>query len=679
LAAAEASFVSSLPWADGGGITRAYRTGDLVRYLPDGELLFLGRKDNQVKINGRRIELEEIEACICRSPLVARASVQLRNIGDSAILAAFLVPQGATKPGDEVCNLLDGSEHDFHALFDDLRERLPAYMAPEYLIPVNCIPRMTSGKVDQHTLAAILDQARLVRHHSGDSDRNEEDQELSESYKTMRDLWAKVLDIPPGSIFTSDRFLHLGGNSIKAMKLVSEARVSGIKLTVKELLKNCTVDELNHSRQGEPVTEKAVGPRSELQSPSPQSYTPTWIQMVAVSTVSGFPEGNYVHIVIDLRGRLDLVRLRETCRSLVQKNEVLRTQFSLRNGTIEATVLDELEVPFLHFTSRSEALEHWESVPPNCFDRQLATFSYVVMDENSTHFALGIQHSQYDAWTVTLLLRQLQSIYHGHEVCPGPPFSAFAARVPQATNPEAERFWKEQSANLPMTLLSDSSAEGDEPDRNFQKSLRLSPSGFTFATVIYSAWALVLSKHAKTGRVVFGGAVSGRNIDMEGILEVVGPCINMLPFPIDITKCETYLEVLQSVQDTMIATVPYESMPMPDIIARCADWSPTAVFGSIVQHLDITFDLPAFSQAQCEGDSGMLEWNYLVMKKRYGRCRATDIYVFSTISRKGFADVQFKFNPSRITPDLAEILFGDLCGNIEAVLHSAEQKISRDF
>lgn len=83
----------------------------------------------------------------------------------------------------------------------------------------------------------------------------------------------------------------------------------------------------------------------------------------------------------------------------------------------------------------------------------------------------------------------------------------------------------------------------------------------------------------------------------------------MLPFPINVTICDTYLEVLQSVRDTMIATVPYESMPMPDIITRCIDWSPTAISGSIVQRLNITNELPTVSQAQSEGDSGILEWN----------------------------------------------------------------------
>ncbi|KAB8200855.1 acetyl-CoA synthetase-like protein [Aspergillus parasiticus] len=676
LAATKESFASSLPWTEGGGTTRAYRTGDLVRYLPDGELLFLARKDNQVKLNGHRIELEEIEACICRSPLVAGASVQLRNIGDSATLAAFLIPQGTSSQGDDICHLLSWSEDDFHTLLDSMRQQLPTYMVPEYLIPVNFIPRMTSGKVDHHALTAILEQVRLDRHQSGRYDRSEKEQDVSESHRAMKDLWAQALDIPRSSISASDRFLHLGGNSIKAMKLVSAARDSGILLTVGELLKNCTIDELNYSRNGKPASITAARPRSELQTPQRQTYTPTWIQMVSVTTVGGFPEGNYMHLVIELRGRLDPIRLSEACRSLVEKNEILRTQYTLRDGTIEATVLEKVEVPLTKFNSRSEALEHWESAPSVCFDRQLVTFSYVVMDENSTHFALGVQHSQYDAWTVPLLLRQLQGIYHGHPVDPGPPFSEYAARLPRETNARAEMFWQEQLRDLPMTLLSDRSVEGDEPDGHFQKSIKLSPSEFTFATIICSAWALVLSKHATTGRVVFGGAVSGRNMDMEGILDVVGPCINMLPFPIDVTDCATYLEVLQTVRDVRIATVPYEAMPLPDLISRCTNWNPTAIFGSIVQHLDITFDLPLVSEAQPGVDLDKLEWKFLETRKQYGRCRATDIYVFSTISRDGSADVQLKYNPSRISPDLAEVLFSDLCGYIVAALREPEQRIA---
>ncbi|RAL17315.1 acetyl-CoA synthetase-like protein [Aspergillus homomorphus CBS 101889] len=697
-AATEASFVSSLPWANAecGTSTRAYRTGDLVRYLSNGELLFLGRKDKQVKLNGHRVELEEIEAAICRSPLVAHASVQLLSVGGSSVLAAFLVPQGSTRRqqagDDDICKLLRLSEGDLGAhLRDGLREQLPAYMIPEYMIPVNFIPLMPSGKIDQHRLAEILAQARLLsrKHSSGDNETaKEKAQALPDSYKTMQSLWANALDIPSSTISPTDRFLHLGGNSIRAMKLVSAARDCGIRLTVGEVLKNHTVEEISRIARSKIVRAAAI-PKSPVQIDTPRTaYIPTWIQMVSVTTVGAFPEGNYTRIVIDLRGSLDLARLREASRSLVEKNEILRTQYRLRNGTIEAIVLDktEVDVPVVHFDSRSQAVKHWESVSPDgCLDRQLVEFSYVVMNANSTHFALGLQHSQYDAWTVPLLLSQLQRIYHGLPISSGPPFSVYAARLPLESNAAAEAFWKAQLANLPMTSLRNNGlndgGDADKPDGHFQRTIRLLPSPFTFATTIYAAWALVLSKHANTKRVVFGGAVSGRNIDMEGILDVVGPCINMIPFTVDVAGVITYLDVLQAVRDALIATVPFEAMPMPDILSRCTDWDPMAAFGSIVQHLDISFDVPPLEGIESGevGGPGMLKWKYLEVRKQYGRCRATDIYVCSSTATgdAGAADVQLKFNPSVISPELAGALFDELCGHISAALQSPAQDIRK--
>lgn len=139
-----------------------------------------------------------------RSSLVSRASVQLSEHWYSAVLAALLVPQGVIEVGDDVCNLLDGSEHDFHALLYDLQEQPLAYMVPKYMILVNYILRITSRKVNQHTLATILEYTRLDRHQPRDVDENKKDLELSESYKKIRDLQVKVLGIPPSSIFVID-------------------------------------------------------------------------------------------------------------------------------------------------------------------------------------------------------------------------------------------------------------------------------------------------------------------------------------------------------------------------------------------------------------------------------------------------------------------------------------------
>lgn len=224
-----------------------------------------------------------------------------------------------------------------------------------------------------------------------------------------------------------------------------------------------------------------------------------------------------------------------------------------------------------------------------------------------------------------------------------------------------------------MTLIGEGPVEGNHPDGQLQQCLRLLPSQSTFATTLYASWALVLSKHADTGRVVFGGAVSGRTIDMDGIHDVVGPCINMIPFAVEISKCSTYLEALQTVQEAMIAMTLYESMPMIDIVQCCTSWNPMDVIGSIVQHSDITFDIPRLPESSRNPDT--LEWKFLETVKQYGRCRATDIYIFTTSAQGAVADIQLKFNPSRVRQELAKELFCDLRVHIIAAMQNPEQEI----
>ncbi|KAJ0424723.1 hypothetical protein BJY00DRAFT_299051 [Aspergillus carlsbadensis] len=764
-AATKASFFSPLPWSaggtggdggDGDDPARVLRTGDLVRYLPDGTLVFLGRKDKQIKLDGHRIELEEIEAVICRSAFVSGASVQLVETANSSpTLAAFIVPADVDCRSEDSGEILDQGRNNGHIigrLRGLLQAQLPARMVPQNMIAVTCIPRMTSGKVDQRRLTALFeDEVRLSHHHAACRSKANctlDLNELPETYTAMRDLWAIALEIPPHHICANARFLHLGGNSIKAMKLVAAARSSGLSLTVNDVLTNTyTLDEMAR-RVGKPAAirepipaEPLVTTQAQTPSRSRRAYTPTWIQTVSLTTVGAFPEGNYTRIILDLRGPLDLTRLREAIQSLVTRNEILRTQYSLKDdgSGIEATVLDagEISTPLIRFNSLSEAVESWESVPATCFNRQLAEFSYVVTDKASTRFALGLQHSQYDAWTVPLVLRQLQSLYHVPQAGtqyhhpsqslppPGPPFSEYATRLARESNPEAQRFWKEQLAGVSMTILgnTDKNGSADEPDGHFQRSVHLPHSRFTPATIIYTAWALVLSRHAQntnpnpnpnpnSRKILFGSAVSGRNIDMPGILNVVGPCINMIPFAVSVdiseprnrctgatcTSACTYIDALQSVQNAMLATVPYEAMPLPEIIARCTDWDPAGVFGSIVQHLDIGFGIPLTETGTGTGTGNAtraLEWKFLETRKRYGRCRATDIYIFSSTtatttttpstststSDEGDStsnttvDVQMKYNPSHIAPALAGVLFAELCGHIEAMRRDPAEAI----
>ncbi|KFY79792.1 hypothetical protein V499_01225 [Pseudogymnoascus sp. VKM F-103] len=223
---------------------RVYRTGDLVRYRDDGSLLFVGRKDTQVKIRGQRVELEEVEHHL-RQVLASKAAdiqvfaepIQPRGT-ENKMLAAFVSVDGA------------GEEHDSKVkrvsigVNDHLSEVLPLFMIPTVYIPLQNIPRSITGKIDRRQLREIgssltaKDISMLCRL-EGERHAPETDME-----RLIQRLWAEVLQIELDSISIDDSFIRMGGDSIGAIRLVSVARQNGISLTIRDVFQNPILRDL---------------------------------------------------------------------------------------------------------------------------------------------------------------------------------------------------------------------------------------------------------------------------------------------------------------------------------------------------------------------------------------------------------------------------------------------------
>ncbi len=179
---------------------RLYKSGDLVRWLPDGNLTFLGRYDNQVKIRGNRIELGEIESVLHQHPSVREVVVlaQTDPSGNSQTLVAYVVPQ------DESLKVATLSRH--------IRTKLPDYMVPSAYITLDELPFTPNGKVDRRALP----EAKAA------------DKMTQTEYMPPRDpielklatIWQRILQVP--SIGRDDNFFELGGHSLLAMQLMSE-------------------------------------------------------------------------------------------------------------------------------------------------------------------------------------------------------------------------------------------------------------------------------------------------------------------------------------------------------------------------------------------------------------------------------------------------------------------------
>ncbi|MBL0142932.1 MAG: amino acid adenylation domain-containing protein [Betaproteobacteria bacterium] len=179
-----------------------YRSGDIVRYRRDGSLEFLGRTDDQVKIRGFRVEPGEVEAVLCRSPLVKRATVVARQRSPGGkCLVAYLVPATDEAAPDDL----------FRSIRDFLRARLPESHVPSAFVALESIPLTDSGKVDREALPPP-GAAPVARTNVAALPRDEVE-------RAVADAFAQVLAV--GSIGLDDDFFDHGGTSLAALRLVA--------------------------------------------------------------------------------------------------------------------------------------------------------------------------------------------------------------------------------------------------------------------------------------------------------------------------------------------------------------------------------------------------------------------------------------------------------------------------
>ncbi|MFI9323547.1 amino acid adenylation domain-containing protein [Kitasatospora aureofaciens] len=213
---------------------RLYRTGDLGRYLPDGEIEFLGRADFQVKIQGHRIELGEVEAALLRRPGVrAAAAVAEGEPGGPRRLIGYVVAGP------------DCSEERLRA---ELGRELPGYMVPARIVPLDELPLTDNGKVDRRRLPAPGQTAPR----SGESvpPRDATERQLAE-------IWAEFFPRAGQRLGVTENFFDLGGDSMLAVRMMARIhRQTGRSLPVATLLARPTVESLAEVLREQPGREQ---------------------------------------------------------------------------------------------------------------------------------------------------------------------------------------------------------------------------------------------------------------------------------------------------------------------------------------------------------------------------------------------------------------------------------------
>ena len=377
---------------------RSYRSGDLGRRRIDGTLEFIGRKDQQAKVRGYRIELAEIESALMLHPQVREAVVLMRQ--DSAGFGQLLAVAG--------CD----AELESGALRAWLDERLPAYMVPALCVTLPQLPRTASGKTDRRALLEM----DVTRDMPSQPDAVEVVATAAEA--PLAALFAEVLDRP--AVGPCDNFFELGIDSIRSLQVVSRARQLQLNLTVRDIFRFQTVRELMRALQ----LRAQARPGNQLPQADIGALQPTPIQAWFFEQAGEHRAHYNQSVVLQTPAQVDAVALERALQAIVARHPMLRLRVEDERLQVAAaapgTILRVLDGVDAGLPARTAAYEQAQ----RSMDLHSGRVMLAVLAKPAARLMIAVHHLAIDAYSWSVLLDDLSLAYdqalHGEIVLPAP-------------------------------------------------------------------------------------------------------------------------------------------------------------------------------------------------------------------------------------------------------------------
>lgn len=600
-------FIKPPAWAPSyyGSPHRVFRTGDLARYNDDGSITFIGRRDNQVKVRGQRFDLGELEAIIMASGHARGVYTTTKIQAGRTEVVAVLGTSRDVHSGIVGIEPLKGERADrfassMAAVKSYTASKLPAYMIPTIWIATEELPRTTSTKLDRTAVCdwlktqdlssikwSTLDTPLTI---TAPSTVNE---------KVVQEIWAKVLSLQPEEIGRESVFLKIGGDSIRAMQAANLSQKKGLNITTVALLRDQTLASVAAAEQPSrsdrqewwldlPEKDQSVtlpsdhrfGMQIELVVPA----TDAQASMLAVGQKR--KNGYHVAFELDFEPALDTHRLQAACEAVIRHHSVIRTVFIQYKSRLYQAVLGQAAASDLMKICRNgEKLPAFEDFPENT---PLARF-YLLTDGTGCHsLLLHIHHALYDAFSLNLLFKDLEAAYTGTDLSKGPTYHAWVSYCNQQNIEQSLSFWRARLEGSHMSYLVPS-LSGLSLGLPLTESLKFCTKLSVIeklsrkpATIIKSAWALLLSFALQQRDVVFGEVSIGRLAGPPGIEQVRGPCVNTVPVRAKMDPEQSLESIVAQLHTLAQESIAHQHVGSTKIIQKCTDWPGWTRFGSVL-------------------------------------------------------------------------------------------------
>ncbi|MGW4898780.1 condensation domain-containing protein, partial [Kitasatospora sp. NPDC004240] len=559
-------------------------------FLPDGTLETLGRIDNQVKIRGYRIELGEIEAALTELPEVRQSVVTVREgTGGEKMLVAYVVPTA-----DAVIDTAAFRAH--------LGALLPEYMVPAAYLGIDTVPLTANGKVDTRALPAPDLEAFSTGGYTAPRTPLEE---------RLAAIWAEVLGL--AEVGVEDSFFDLGGDSIRAVRLVGALREAGYDVSIRDVFQQRTIAAMATTLPGNSTGESlitAVRPfeligeddREALPAgvvdayPLSQIQTGMLVEMLAAESRDVYQNINSFRLPDPTP--FDAEAFRRAADIVVARHDILRTSmhldgFSRPLQLVHAEVAIPVAIHDVRGLTEAEVtaltLAYVEQEHRNGFEltaAPLLRISVHIESDEAWRLTFSHIHAITEGWSYHTLLMELLACYRslrdGREPAayetPSVRYADYiAAEQVALTDPATQEFWQEIVATHSPLALPDGFAETDPVaaavDRNhvhvpfadLEVGLRrlAAEAKSSLKNVLLSAHLRVMGSLTADAAFHTGVVYHGR-LEAPGADRVLGMHLNTLPFPTT-RGAATWRELVERTHATETAIWSHRRYPLPAI------------------------------------------------------------------------------------------------------------------
>lgn len=557
---------------------RIYRTGDRVRRRPDGQLVFLRRADDQLKVRGHRIEPAEVEATLEKHPAVLEAGVHgpIDETGER-VLVACVVP----RPG----RVLDPSP-----LIEWCRERLPRALVPTRWTVLDYLPRTVSGKIDRRRLP--LPAAPEVETSSRAP--------TTPTERAVAALWAEVLGRE--AVGADDDFFAVGGHSLLAVQVMARIRTEfGVDVPLRQLFDHPTVahtatwlDAHRHLTSSRPPL-VATG---AAERPSPLSFSQE--RMWFLQEVD--PEGTAYNLgaAVLALGPLDLDRLGAAFREIGRRHTVLRSRYALVDGQLLQSITPGLDLDLVVREEVGDGSDvavqraaDWISgqlyAPYDLSGDPLARLAVVRVGPDLHAFGVGMHHIAGDAVSMQLLAGEITAFYDELDApLPESPiqYADFAlwqkSWLTEGLIKEKVDIWARRLAGVStLDLATDRpwpkvfNGRGGRWEAELEAALydalrdHAAREGVTPFAVMMAAFEVMLHSYSRQTDLAVGVPVAHR--DELAAEQLIGTFVNTVVVRTDLGDDPSFVDLVGRVRDETLEAMEHAELPFEVLVRHLAE------------------------------------------------------------------------------------------------------------